>query len=90
MTSVSNGDLEDIAKAIHARKLTSCAILLLEAHKPISVIIDTAMVLVSPIIRAIAGPKHQQTLTVIFNSRENMEALISRLELLRETRVTGR
>lgn len=77
-------DLDKIAEGIEARGLTTCAILLLEAHKPLSLVVESAVTLASPVFSIFGGRKSYVVCRQIFQSRENIEYLIRKLESIRD------
>lgn len=75
--------IEQLAAAVHARRMTVPAILLLEAHKPLTSLFHTAAVMSLPMMLPLFGARARE-LPAFLQSRDNVERLIRRIEELAE------
>ena len=73
--------IEQVASAVHARRMTVPAILFLETHKPLTSLFHTAAVMSLPLLLPLFGARARE-LPAFLQSRDNVERLISRIEEL--------
>lgn len=73
--------IEQLASAVHARRMTVPAILFLESHKPLTSLFHTAAVMSLPLLLPLFGARARE-LPAFLQSRDNVERLISRIEEL--------
>ena len=73
--------IEQLAAAVHARRMTVPAILFLEAHKPLTTLFHTAAVMSLPMLLPLFGARARD-LPEFLQSRDNVERLIRRIEQL--------
>lgn len=72
--------LERVAKEISKRRLETPAILFLEMHKPLANVAGHAAIAFSPFLMPFLGFKTVDEYSQFFADRENIEALITKLE----------
>jgi hypothetical protein len=72
--------IEALAQRIEAGGLTAPAILLLEAHKPLSFLGSQALLVVQPILSFAFGTSTSAQYAALLEERSNVERLIQRLE----------
>lgn len=80
-TGNTNALIEQLAAAVHARRMTVPAILFLESHKPLTSLFHTAAVMSLPLLLPLFGARARE-LPAFLQSRDNVERLISRIEEL--------
>ncbi len=73
--------IEQLACAVHARRMTVPAVLFLEAHKPLTSLFHTAAVMSLPMLLPLFGARARE-LPAFLQSRDNVERLIRRIEEL--------
>ncbi len=76
--------IEQLALAVHARRMTVPAILFLEAHKPLTSLFHAAAVMSLPMLLPLFGARARE-LPAFLQSRGNVERLIRRIEALQDT-----
>ncbi len=72
--------IEALASRIDALGLSTPAILMLEAHKPLSFLGSQALLLMQPLLSLVFDPTASQTYAALLEEGENVELLIRRLE----------
>ena len=72
--------LTKIAGFVAHHKIEVPVVFLLELHKPVSFLIHTAIAASSPLFTALGSSKSCNLLSELFESRENIESLISLIE----------
>ena len=80
-TGTTDALIEQLASAVHARRMTVPAILFLEAYKPLTTLFHTAAVMSLPMMLPLFGAKARE-LPAFLQSRDNVERLIRRIEEL--------
>ena len=80
-TGAADALIEQLASAVHARRMTVPAILFLEAHKPLTTLFHAAAVMSLPMLLPLFGAKARE-LPALLESRDNVERLIRRIEQL--------
>ena len=80
-TGTADALIEQLAVAVHARRMTVPAILFLEAHKPLTTLFHAAAVMSLPMLLPLFGAKARE-LPAFLQSRDNVERLIRRIEQL--------
>ncbi len=73
--------IEQLASAVHARRMTVPAILFLEAYKPLTSLFHAAAVMSLPMMLPLFGARARE-LPAFLQSRDNVERLIRRIEEL--------
>ena len=76
--------INNIAQAIHKRKMETPAILFFEMHKPLAGIVGQSVVVFSPFITPFVGFDAVNDYSRVLGSRATVEKLILKLEELRE------
>jgi hypothetical protein len=71
--------IEKIATRVSARGLETPAIILLEAHRPLTFFANQALIFMAPILFPLFGGKTEQA-AKFFEERSNLEKLITRIE----------
>lgn len=79
------GLIEKAAQAIHKRRMETPAILALEMHKPLAGLASQSLVVFSPFLIPFLGFQNIDDYSRLAGDRSSIEALIRRLEELRET-----
>jgi hypothetical protein len=74
--------IEDLAQKVRRRGLATPAILFLEIHKPLTYLASQSLILGSGFLAPLFGPQNVQQYAKLFESRENVERLIQRIEEL--------
>lgn len=74
--------IDTLAQKVHRLGMTMPAVLILEMHKPLSFLAGQSMVLGSGFLAPLFGPRNVQKYAKLFESRENIERLIQRIEEL--------
>ena len=77
-------DLESLAAGICRRGLAIPAIFFLELYKPLSTVLHAATCVSLPVIGFIFGSNRSEQLLSFLESRDNIEALIKRIEQLEQ------
>ena len=72
--------LRKIADQVVKRKLTVPAIMFLESVKPVSFIGSQGLVFLQPIVQAVLNRKEYDEITLMMESRENVEKLLVEIE----------
>ncbi len=80
-TVTTDALIEQLASAVHARRMTVPAILFLEAHKPLTSLFHTAAVMSLPLLLPLFGARARE-LPAFLQSRDNVERLVRRIEKL--------
>lgn len=89
-TTVDNSALiESYAQKICSLGLTTPAIFLLEMHKPLVSVFHTAITFAEPVSVPLFGAERIRGVRELLSTRENVEALITRLEWLMENKLAG-
>lgn len=73
--------IEQLASAVHARRMAVPAILFLETHKPLTSLFHAAAVMSLPMMLPLFGARARE-LPAFLQSRDNVERLIRRIEEL--------
>lgn len=73
--------IEQLASAVHARRMTVPAVLFLETYKPLTSLFHAAAVMSLPMMLPLFGVKSRE-LPAFLQSRDNVERLIRRIEEL--------
>ena len=73
--------IEQLASAVHARRMTTPAVLFLETYKPLTSLFHAAAVMSLPMMLPLFGAKARE-LPAFLQSRDNVERLIRRIEEL--------
>ncbi len=76
--------LERIARKVVELRLAPIAIILLESSKPLSFVGSQLMVFFQPIVTAVFPLRSYDDIAVLFEDRQNVEALIRRIETLED------
>ena len=79
--------IDSIARKIVGRRLEMPAVLFLDMHKPLSFIASQSMLVAMPFLGLIFGAQSVADLSKVFAERENVEALIARIEDMSAARV---
>ena len=74
--------IEDLAQKVRKRGLATPAILFLEIHKPLTYLASQSLLIGSGFLAPLFGPQNVQQYVKLFESRENVERLIQRIEEL--------
>jgi len=72
--------IEDLARRIESLGLTAPAVLMLEAHKPLSFLGSQAILIAQPLLSLIIDPVKSTEYASLLEDRGNVELLIRRLE----------
>jgi hypothetical protein len=72
--------IESLAQRIEAMGLATPAILMLEAHKPLSFLGSQAILIAQPLLNVAFNPTASQEVADLLEDRSNVERLIERLE----------
>lgn len=75
-----NKVIDSIAEKIVGRHLETPAVLFLDMHKPLSFIASQSMLAAMPFLAPIFGAQSIADLSKVFQNRENIEVLITRIE----------
>jgi len=75
---------EELAQALHQRRLGAPAIALLEVHKPLSFVASQALLVLSPLLTVFLGQVDIGEYAGLLESSGNVDGVISRLEELEE------
>ncbi len=81
MTSDQNL-IEQLASGVHRRGLSLPAVFALEMYKPLTTLGHAATLVSAPLLMACFGTRFYQALLKLLESREQVEALILRIEAL--------
>ena len=74
--------IENLAQRVHQRRLHAPAVLFLEIHKPLAFLASQSLILGSGFLAPLFGPQNVQRYSKLFETRENVERLIRRIEIL--------
>lgn len=74
--------IEKIARQVTARGMQIPAIIFLEMHKPLAFLAGQGILFSSGFLAPIFGPKNVQQYSRLFESRDNIELLIRRIEAI--------
>ena len=74
--------VDSVARKVVGRRLETPALLLLEMNKPLSFIASQALLCAMPLVGPIVGAERIAGLSKLLNDRENIDALMSRIEEL--------
>jgi hypothetical protein len=72
--------IEDLARRIETLGLTTPAVLMLEAHKPLSFLGSQAILIAQPLLSFVFDPARSTEYASLLEDRSNVELLIRRLE----------
>lgn len=72
--------IEGVAQRIESMGLATPAILMLEAHKPLSFLGSQALLILQPILTFALDPQTSSDYAALLEDRQNVELLIQRLE----------
>ena len=72
--------IESLVEKVHRYKMESAAIFFLEMHKPLTYVASQSMLLGSGFLAPLFGPENVQKYSKLFETRENVERLIRRIE----------
>jgi len=72
--------IDSIARKVVGRRLETPAVLFLDMHKPLSFIASQAMLVGLPVLGMFFGAQPVADISKLLKDRENVEALISRIE----------
>ncbi len=87
LTTEERAEIADrLAKKVADRRLESVATLFLEMNKPIAFIGGQALLVAAPIFGTIFGYDDMQRLALFFQSADNIELLLQRIEALARER----
>lgn len=75
-----------LARRVVERRLETVATLFLEMHKPIAFLGGQAMLMGAPVLGTLFGYENLQRLALFFQSAENVELLLQRIEVLSRER----
>lgn len=78
--------IDELAQKVVDKRLETPVIMFLEMHKPISFLASQAMVAAEPILVPLFGPEGVEKYRMLFDSPENVELLIERIEDLSDER----
>ncbi|MDH7568123.1 MAG: hypothetical protein QHJ73_00880 [Armatimonadota bacterium] len=81
--------VERLARRVVERRLESVATLFLEMHKPVCFLGGQLLSVAAPILGALFGFEPMQRLALFVQSRENVEALLTRIEEMSGERRAG-
>jgi hypothetical protein len=85
--SLSDEDvLMEVAQRLVQKRMSVPAIFLLELHKPLVPLFHAGGVAVEPLLSVVMGKFRSETLVRFFESRENVEMLIAKIEELERAR----
>ena len=72
--------IANIAQRVVGHKMQVPAILFLEIHRPLSFLAGQSLILGSGFLAPIFGPENLQKFAKLFENRENVEALLRKIE----------
>ncbi len=72
--------IESLVEKVHRYKMESAAIFFLEMHKPLTYVASQSMLLGSGFLAPLFGPENVQKYSKLFETQENVECLIRRIE----------
>lgn len=72
--------IERLAQRIEGMGLSSAAILMLEAHKPLSFVGSQAILILQPLLSFAIDSQTSQEYALLLEQRDNVELLIRRLD----------
>ena len=72
--------IESLVGKVHRYKLESAVIFFLEMHKPLTYVASQSMLLGSGFLAPLFGPENVQKYAKLFETPENVERLIRRIE----------
>lgn len=75
-----NEVIESLAKKIAGRRLETPAVLFLDMHKPLSFIASQSLMVAMPFLAPVFGAQSIADLSKLLAERDNVEALITRIE----------
>lgn len=78
--------VDELAQKVVNRRMETTAVLFLEMHKPLAFFAGQSMIVVSPFLVPIFGPDGVRRYQQVLGSRENVESLIRRIEILADER----
>ena len=79
-----DGLIEKLASQVDARRMHLPAILFLDMHKPLAFLAGQSILLGSGFLAPVFGPQNIQQYAKLLESRDNIERLIRRIEVLNE------
>jgi len=72
--------IESLVEKVRRYKMESAVIFFLEMHKPLTYVASQSMLLGSGFLSPLFGPENVQKYSKLFETRENVERLIRRIE----------
>lgn len=75
-----NEVIEGLAKKIAGRRLETPAVLFLDMHKPLSFLASQSLLVAMPFLAPVFGAQGVADLSKLLAERDNVEALIQRIE----------
>lgn len=72
--------IESLAQKVQRYRMESAVIFLLEMHKPLTYVASQSILLGSGFLAPLFGPENVQKYSKLFETRENVERLIRRIE----------
>jgi len=72
--------IESLVEKVHRYKMESAVIFFLEMHKPLAYVASQSMLLGSGFLMPLFGPENVQKYSKLFETRDNVERLIRRIE----------
>lgn len=72
--------IESLVQKVHRYKMETAVIFFLEMHKPLTYVASQSMLLGSGFLAPLFGPENVQKYAKLFETRENVERLIRRIE----------
>jgi hypothetical protein len=74
--------IEAVARRVLQMRLSTPAVLFLEMHKPLTFLASQAVTFVSPVFAVFFGFERMKEMATFLRKRENIEALVERIEEL--------
>lgn len=75
-----NEVIESLAKKVAGRRLATPAVLFLDMHKPLSFLASQSLMVAMPLLGPLFGAQGLADLSKLLAERDNVEALIARIE----------
>lgn len=85
-----NEVIESLAQKVAGKRLEMPAVLFLEMHKPLSFVASQSLLVAMPFLAPFFGAQGVADFSKLFSERENVEALIDRIEQLSAEADAGR